>query len=106
MIVFYYISVTCAINTASSAAPLISLYQRMMRLNLVLEFLNNLWGLGRRVELGCRTGPPGYTAWKNSLESVLDLLKSLKIRLRNVATAALAVTDAVSTQLDLIHKFG
>jgi hypothetical protein len=31
----------------------------------VLEFLNNLWGLGTKQEQGCRTGPPGYTACRN-----------------------------------------
>jgi hypothetical protein len=31
----------------------------------VMEFLNNLWGLGTEKEWGCRTGPPGYTAWRN-----------------------------------------
>ncbi len=33
--------------------------------NAVLEFLNNLCGLGSEYEKGCRTGPPGYTAWRN-----------------------------------------
>ncbi len=27
----------------------------------VLEFLNNIWGLGTEQKQGCRTGPPGYT---------------------------------------------
>ncbi len=31
----------------------------------VLEFLNNLWRLGTEQEQGSRTGPPGYTAWRN-----------------------------------------
>ncbi len=31
----------------------------------VLEFLNNLWGLGIEQEEGCRSGPPGYTDWWN-----------------------------------------
>jgi hypothetical protein len=31
----------------------------------VLEFLNNLWGLGTEKEKVCGTGPPGYTAWRN-----------------------------------------
>ncbi len=39
-----------------------------------LEFLNILWGLGTVEEYGCRTGGIG------SLESILGLLKSLKIR--------------------------
>ncbi len=33
--------------------------------NTVLEFLNNLWGLGTEQEYVCHTGPPGYTAWRN-----------------------------------------
>ncbi len=28
----------------------------------VMEFINNLWGLGTEQEKGCRTGPPSYTA--------------------------------------------
>jgi hypothetical protein len=36
-----------------------------LSLQSVLEFLNNLWGLGTEKEKGCRTGPPGYTAWRN-----------------------------------------
>ncbi len=31
----------------------------------VMELLNNLWGLGTELVLGCRRGPPGYTAWRN-----------------------------------------
>ncbi len=31
----------------------------------MLEFFNNLWGLGTEKEWGCRTGPPGYTVWRN-----------------------------------------
>ncbi len=31
----------------------------------VLEFLNNLWGLGTKLEQGCCTGPPGYKGWRN-----------------------------------------
>ncbi len=33
--------------------------------NAVLEFLNNLQWLGTEQEQGCRTGPPGNTAWRN-----------------------------------------
>jgi hypothetical protein len=31
----------------------------------VLEFYNNLWGLGTELELGVRTGPPGCIGWRN-----------------------------------------
>jgi hypothetical protein len=31
----------------------------------VLEFLNNLWGLGTELEYCCLTGLRGYTAWRN-----------------------------------------
>ncbi len=46
---------------------------------IVLEFQNNLWGLGTEVEQGCRTGPPG---WRNrflGINSWVPLVKSLKI---------------------------
>ncbi len=43
----------------------------------VLEFLYNLWGLGTELEQGCRTGQPGEIG---SLESILGVLKRLKIR--------------------------
>ncbi len=47
----------------------------------MLEILNNLWGARNRVGMGCRNGPPGYIGWRNdSLESILGLLKNLKIR--------------------------
>ncbi len=32
---------------------------------LVLEFQNNLWGLGTEQEQSCRTGPPGNIGWWN-----------------------------------------
>jgi hypothetical protein len=31
-----------------------------------LEFLNNIWGLGTKMEYVYRTGPPGYIGWRNS----------------------------------------
>ncbi len=31
-----------------------------------LEFLKSLWVLGTEEEEGYRTGPPGYTGWRNS----------------------------------------
>jgi hypothetical protein len=31
-----------------------------------LEFLKSLWGLGTEEEEDYRTGPPGYTGWRNS----------------------------------------
>jgi hypothetical protein len=37
-------------------------------------------GVRIRVEIGCRTGPPGYSPGIGSEESILGLLKSLKIR--------------------------
>ncbi len=47
----------------------------------VLEFLNNLWGLGTEQEQGYRTGPTGTQAGGiDSLESIPGLHKSLKIR--------------------------
>jgi hypothetical protein len=53
----------------------------------VLEFFNNLWGLGTEKEWGCRTGPPGYTTQPGgigSLESILGFLISLKIRAQDI----------------------
>ena len=44
----------------------------------MLEFLNNLWGLGaEEIGIGYRAGPPGY------IESIPWLLKSLEIRTLN-----------------------
>jgi hypothetical protein len=37
-----------------------------LRLQLELEFLKSLWGLGTEEEEGYRTGPPGYIGWRNS----------------------------------------
>ncbi len=33
-------------------------------LTTVLEFQNNVWGLGTESELRCHTGPPAYVAWR------------------------------------------
>ncbi len=59
-------------------------YKRWWRVrekNPVLEFLNNLWGLGTEYEKGCRTGTSGtQPGGIGSLEPILGLLKSLKIR--------------------------
>ncbi len=40
-------------------------YKKASMAILVLEFYNNLWGLGTELEKGCRTGPPGYIGWRN-----------------------------------------
>ncbi len=49
-------------------------------LGSVLEFQNNLWGLGTDQEQGCGTGPPGFIGWRaGRLESIPGLIKSLKI---------------------------
>jgi hypothetical protein len=45
-------------NTASSAAPSTPLDRRMLGLNPVLVFLNNILWLGTEKEQGYRTGPP------------------------------------------------
>ncbi len=42
----------------------------------VLEFQNDLWGLGTEKEKGCRTGPPGYI--HRLAESIPGFHKSLK----------------------------
>ncbi len=50
----------------------------------VLEFLNNLKGLGTEQEQGCRTGPPGYAAWRNWFLGIDFWAPSmLKIRLQD-----------------------
>ncbi len=54
-----------------------------MHSNPAQEFLNNLWELETELEQVCRTGPPGYSTrpgGTGSLESILGLLKSFKIR--------------------------
>ncbi len=43
----------------------------------VLEFSNNLWGLGTELDHGLSYGTPGYTAWRNWF---LGLLQSLNLR--------------------------
>ncbi len=51
-----------------------------MTASSVLEFSNNLWGLGTDQEQGCRTGPPGYIGWRNQLFGINSwALKCLKI---------------------------
>jgi hypothetical protein len=43
----------------------------------VLEFKNNLWGIGNHaggIEYGCRTGPSGNIGWRNRF------LESLKVK--------------------------
>ncbi len=45
----------------------------------VLEFLNNLWGLRTKWELGCRTGPPGYYSM-TELVTWNRFLGSLKVK--------------------------
>ncbi len=47
----------------------------------MVEFLNNLWGRGTEYEKGCRTARQAtQRGGIGSLESILGLLKKLKIR--------------------------
>ncbi len=49
----------------------------------VLEFLNNLWGLGIEEEqvVVCRSGPPFYTDWRDGFFGI-DSWASEKLKIR------------------------
>ncbi len=54
-------------NEMKGRLPVLEFQNNQGGLKTVQEFLNNVWGLGTELEQGCRTGPPGYTAWRNWL---------------------------------------
>ena len=58
-----------------------------------------------REGIGCRPGPPGYTAWQiGSLESVLGLLKSLKIRAQGEYRIELMQMSQNSASHRILHN--
>jgi hypothetical protein len=65
----------------------------------VLEFLNNLWGLGNEkgiVNMGCRTGPPGHIGWPNwFLGPIPGLHKRLKIRARGLQAGGINSLESI-----------
>jgi hypothetical protein len=53
-------------NTSHVTSHQLSLFS----LEPVLEFLNNLWRLGTKSELGFHTGPPRYSTWAGGIDSL------------------------------------
>jgi hypothetical protein len=51
-------------NPSQVADPLLINKTKKVK-HLCAGILNNIWGLGTELEVSCRTGPPGYPAWRN-----------------------------------------